>query len=371
METADLTLELLLRTMIDRGASDLHLTEHSPPILRVDGELIRIKTPPLTKADTMRLCCTDLTQEKAKRFEEELELDLSVDLEGVGRFRVNLFRQRGAVAGAYRAISTSVPNLEELGLPPILGELARKPRGLVLVTGPTGSGKSTTLASMVDQINHETPLHILTIEDPIEYLHEHRRSVVNQREVGPDTKSFKTALKYVLREDPDVVLIGEMRDLETIEAALTVSETGHLVLATLHTNSAVQTINRIIDVFPPYQRTQVRTQLSFVLEGVISQMLVPRSDGPGRVVACEVMIPTAGIRNLIREEKTHQLYSQMQIGQAQTGMQTMNQALYDLHSQDLISLEMAMARSSEGKELKTMISQGARNMRGGAYRGAS
>jgi twitching motility protein PilT len=370
MDTSSLTLELLLKTLLDRGASDLHITVGSPPILRVDGDLIRIKTPSLSPEDTERLCCSGLSEEKRTRFAEDLELDLSIDIANVGRFRVNLYRQRGSVAGAFRTISTSVPSLEELGLPPILEELSRKPRGLVLVTGPTGSGKSTTLASMVDLINRESPLHILTIEDPIEYLHEHRRSVVNQREVGPDTKSFRTALKYVLREDPDVVLIGEMRDLETIEAALTVSETGHLVLATLHTNSAVQTINRVIDVFPPYQRTQVRTQLSFVLEGVVSQMLVPRSDGPGRVVACEVMIPTAGIRNLIREEKTHQLYSQMQIGQAQTGMQTMNQALYDLHSKDLISLEMALSQSSEQKELKTMISQDARNMRTSMYRGA-
>ncbi len=370
MDTADLTLERLLRTMHERRASDLHITAKSPPILRVDGDLLRIKTDPLTPADTERLCCEMVSDEQRERFDTTRELDLSLSIEGLGRFRVNLFWQKGAVAGAFRAISTSVPSLEELGLPPLLGELARKPRGLILVTGPTGSGKSTTLASMVDQINHEAGLHILTIEDPIEYLHEHRRSVVNQREVGTDTHSFRDALKYVLREDPDVVLIGEMRDLETIEAALTVSETGHLVLATLHTNSAVQTINRIIDVFPPYQRTQVRTQLSFVLEGVVSQMLIPRADGPGRVCGCEVMIPTPGIRNLIREEKTHQLYSQMQIGQAQTGMQTMNQALFDLHAQELITLEMALARAPEPNELKTMIAQGARNMRSSAYRGA-
>jgi len=365
---ADLTLEILLRTMVERGASDLHITTKSPPILRIDGDLVRIKTDDLSPEDTERLCCSGLTQEQRNRYELDKELDLSVEVEGIGRFRVNLFRQRGSVAGAFRSITDQVPTLEELGLPPILANLARKPRGLVLVTGPTGSGKSTTLASMVDLLNAEQPLHILTIEDPIEYIHHHRRALVNQREVGADTHSFSAALKYVLREDPDVVLIGEMRDLETIEAALTVSETGHLVFATLHTNSAVHTINRIIDVFPPYQRTQIRTQLSFVLEGVVTQMLLPMAEGPGRTVACEVMIPTSGIRNLIREEKTHQLYSQMQIGQSQTGMQTMNQSLFDLHDRGIISLDLALARSTDHKELKQMISHGARNLRSGAYK---
>ena len=365
---ARLTLELLLRTMIERGASDLHITMNSPPVLRIDGDLVRVKTEELTSDETQRLCTSPLSEEQKRRYELDKELDLSLDIEGIGRFRCNLFRQRGAIAGAFRAITDQVPGLEELGLPPILAELSRKPRGLVLITGPTGSGKSTTLASMVDLLNAEAPLHILTIEDPIEYIHHNRRALVNQREVGADTHSFSAALKYVLREDPDVVLIGEMRDLETIEAALTVSETGHLVFATLHTNSSVQTINRIIDVFPPYQRTQIRTQLSFVLEGVVTQMLLPLAEGPGRTVACEVMIPTPGIRNLIREEKTHQLYSQMQIGQAQTGMQTMNQALFDLHDRGLISLEIAMSRSADHKELKAMIANGARNLRGATYR---
>ncbi len=270
-------LHQLLKAMVEKGASDLHITTGSPPQLRIDGELVPLKTPPLTPVDTKQLCYSILTDAQKHKFEEENELDLSFGVKGLSRFRANIFMQRGAVAGAFRTIPFKILTFDELGLPPIVAELARKPRGLVLVTGPTGSGKSTTLASIIDKINTDRHEHILTIEDPIEYLHPHKNCVVNQREVGADTQSFKKALKYILRQDPDVVLIGEMRDLETIEAALVISETGHLAFATLHTNSAVQTINRILDVFPPYQQPQVRAQLSFVLEGVLSQNLLPRA----------------------------------------------------------------------------------------------
>lgn len=349
--------------MLREGASDLHITTDSPPVLRVDGELIATELPDLTREQTRTLCTSVLTPEELARFEQERELDLSIDVEGLSRFRANLFWQRGSMAGAFRVISYDVPSLQDLGMPQILVELARRPRGLILVTGPTGSGKSTTLASMIDQINREQPVHILTVEDPIEYLHPNKRALVNQREVGADTKSFKAALKYVLREDPDIVLIGELRDLETIEAAMNVAETGHLVLATLHTNSAVQTINRITDVFPAHQRSFVRNQLSFVLEGVCSQILLPRADGPGRVAACEILVPNAAVRNLIREDKNHQIYGTMQIGQGRTGMQTLNQSLFDLHQAGYISLDVALSRSSEPKELESMIANGARNVR--------
>jgi twitching motility protein PilT len=273
----------------------------------------------------------------------------------LSRFRANIYMQRGAVAGAFRAIPFRIQSFEDLGLPSIVGDLCTMPRGLVLVTGPTGSGKSTTLASMIDKINTETRQHIMTIEDPIEFLHPNKLCVVNQREVGMDTSSFPTALKYVLRQDPDVVLIGEMRDLETIEAAMTISETGHLVFATLHTNSAVQSINRVIDVFPPHQQPQIRAQLSFVLQAVISQILLPRPDGPGRTLACEVMIPNHAIRNLIREDKIHQIYSTMQMGQGTSGMQTMNQSLYQLYMEGRLGVEEALGRSSDPVELQSMI----------------
>jgi len=269
-----------------------------------------------------------------------------------------VFVQRGNVAGAFRAIPFKIKTFEELGLPKVVSDLAEKPRGLILVTGPTGSGKSTTLATMIDKINNERNDHIVTIEDPIEYLHHHKGCVVNQREVGSDTHGFKQALKYILRQDPDVVLIGELRDLETIEAALTVSETGHLAFATLHTNSCVQTINRIVDVFPPYQQAQVRAQLSFVLEGVMCQALLPRANGPGRVMSLEVMVPNAAIRNLIREDKIHQIYSSMQVGQERFGMQTMNQSLANLHLRRLITLEDAIGRSSDPDELRNLIGRG-------------
>lgn len=349
------TLYDLLKQMIDRGASDLHVTTGSPPRLRIDGKLIPIDHPPLTPVDTKNLCYSILTDAQKHRFEENNELDLSFGIKGLSRFRANIFMQRGAVAGAFRTIPFGIKTFNELGLPEIINEMIKKPRGLIIVTGPTGSGKSTTLAAMVDRINEERYDHIITIEDPIEYLHSHKRSLINQREVNADTTSFKAALKYVLRQDPDVVLIGEMRDLETIEAALTVSETGHLTLATLHTNSAVQTINRIIDVFPPHQQEQIRVQLSFVLEGIISQQLIPKKTGQGRVLAVEILIPNPAVRNLIREDKIHQIYSIMQTGQARSGMQTMNQSLLELYTKGLISYEDAIGRSIIPEELITMI----------------
>ncbi len=356
-------LHQLLKAMIEKGASDLHITTSSPPQLRIDGKLCPLKMPPLSPPETKQLCYSVLTDAQKHRFEETNELDLSFGVRGLSRFRANVFLQRGAVAGAFRAIPYKVKSFEELGLPRAVLEMSKKPRGLVLVTGPTGSGKSTTLASIIDRINTERNDHIVTIEDPIEYLHPHKGCLVNQREVGADTKNFANALKYILRQDPDVVLIGEMRDLETIEAALTVAETGHLAFATLHTNSTVQTINRIVDVFPPYQQSQVRAQLSFVLEGVLCQSLLPRANGPGRVLTLEVMVPNPAIRNLIREDKIHQIYSQMQIGQDKFGMQTFNQSLASLYLRHMITLEDATARSSDPDELRNIISQGSPQMR--------
>jgi twitching motility protein PilT len=351
-------LHQLLKAMVEKGASDLHITTGSPPQLRIDGKLVPLKTPPLTPVDTKQLCYSILTDAQKHKFEEESELDLSFGVKGLSRFRANVFMQRGAVAGAFRTIPFKILTFAELGLPPVVAEMSKKPRGLILVTGPTGSGKSTTLASIIDKINTERHEHIITIEDPIEYLHPHKNCVVNQREVGADTQSFKKALKYILRQDPDVVLIGEMRDLETIEAALVISETGHLAFATLHTNSCVQTINRILDVFPPYQQPQVRAQLSFVLEGVLTQNLLPRAGGQGRVLVMEVMVPNPAIRNLIREDKVHQVYSQMQMGQSKFGMQTFNQSLAAAFLKRLITIEEAMGRSSDPEELKNLIQGG-------------
>lgn len=344
--------------MIEKGASDLHITTGSPPQLRIDGSLVPLKMEPLGPADTKRLCYSILTEEQKIKFEKENELDLSFGVKNLARFRANIFVQRGATAGAFRAIPFKILSLEELGLPKIVHELAAMPRGLVCVTGPTGAGKSTTLAAIIDHINSTMRHHMITIEDPIEYLHPHKRSLVNQREIGTDTFGFKDALKYVLRQDPDVVLIGEMRDRETVEAALTISETGHVVFTTLHTNSALQTINRIIDLFPPHQQSQIRAQLSFVLQGVVTQQLLPRAGGPGRVVAAEVLIPNAAIRNLIREDKVHQIYSQMQVGQGKHGMLTFNQSLFSLLQRRQITMEEALGRSSDPDELKQMI-QGA------------
>lgn len=363
----ELTLYDMLKTMLDIGASDLHVTTNSPPKIRIDGKLIDLENAPeLGPVDTKSLCYSILTDAQKHAFEENNELDLSFGLKGLSRFRANIFMQRGAVAGAFRTVPFEIKNFRQLGLPDVIGEQAKKPSGLILVTGPTGSGKSTTLAAMIDKINNERTDHIITIEDPIEYLHSHKKCLVNQREVKSDTNSFANALKYVLRQDPDVILIGEMRDLETIEAALTVAETGHLTFATLHTNSAIQSINRIIDVFPPHRQEQIRVQLSFVLEAVISQQLIPKRVGRGRVMALEVLLFSPAIRNLIREDKIHQIYSMMQTGQAKFGMQTMNQSLLELYKKGLISYEDALGRSSHAEELVQMIQRAAPAMKKGA-----
>ncbi len=364
-------LHQLLKAMIEKGASDLHITTGTPPQLRIDDSLVPLRLPPLAPVDTQRLCYSVLTEDQVNHFERTSELDLSFGVKNLARFRANIFMQRGAVAGAFRAIPFKILTFEELGLPAIIADLAQRPRGLILVTGPTGSGKSTTLAAIIDKINSETRQHIMTVEDPIEYLHPHKLCVVNQREVGTDTMSFKDALKYVLRQDPDVVLIGELRDLETMEAALTIAETGHLVFATLHTNSAVQAINRIIDVFPAHAQPQVRAQLSFVLQGIVTQLLMPRAGAPGRVLAMEILIPNPAIRNLIREDKVHQMYSAMQTGQGQSGMQTLNQSLAALYQRRLITLDEAMGRSSDMDELRMMIEQGPSQNAGRALAGTS
>ncbi|HEX3763747.1 MAG TPA: type IV pilus twitching motility protein PilT [Kofleriaceae bacterium] len=352
---AQLSLQALLKAMLDKGASDLHITAGSPPRLRIDNELVRLQTEPLGPVDTKTLCYSVMNDAQKLRFEEDLEIDFSFGIRGMARFRANVYMQQSCVAGAFRLVPYQIIPLDEIGLPPVVAELCDKPRGLVLVTGPTGSGKSTTLASMIDRINTKIRGHIITVEDPIEFQHQHKNCLINQREIGRDSQSFARALKYILRQDPDVVLIGEMRDLETIEAALTLGETGHLAFGTLHTNNAIQSINRIIDVFPSHAQAQVRSVLSFVLEGVVTQTLIPRVGGAGRVLASEVLIPNAAIRNLIREDKLHQIYSQMQIGQSKFGMQTMNQSLLDLYMKKLISLEDCLGHSSEVDELKTMI----------------
>jgi twitching motility protein PilT len=349
------SLQQLLRAMSEKGASDMHVTTGSPPLLRIDGKVIPLKLPSLSPTEAKALCYQALGDEQKIAFEQKNELDLSFSVKGVARFRANIFMQRGSVAGVFRQIPFKIRSFDDLGLPPVVTELTNKPRGLVLVTGPTGSGKSSTLASMIDKINSEQRLHIITIEDPIEFLHRHKLSIVNQREIGSDTSNFKDALRYVLRQDPDVVLLGEMRDLTTIEAALTIAETGHLVFATLHTNSAVQSINRIIDVFPSHQQQQIRTQLSFTLVGVMTQILLPKSDGVGRCLAMEIMVPNPAIRNLIREDKLHQVYSQMQVGQAGSGMQTMNQSLFALYQRGLITAESALECAGDLDELRMMI----------------
>jgi twitching motility protein PilT len=353
------TLPELLKALVDNSGSDLHITTNTPPQIRVHGHLTPLDLPPLGPAETKALAYSVLTDAQKKRFEESLELDFSFGIRGIARFRCNVFNQRGAVAAVYRVIPEEIKPFSDLGLPPVVGTLAERPRGLVLVTGPTGSGKSTTLAAMIDKINAERRDHILTIEDPIEFVHQHKGCIVNQREVHADTQGFANALRAALREDPDIVLIGELRDLETIESALRIAETGHLTFATLHTNSAAQTINRIIDVFPAHQQGQIRTQLSLVLEGILCQSLLRRADGKGRVVALEIMVPTPAIRNLIRDDKVHQIYSTMQTGQDKFGMQTMNQSLATLYQRRLITLDAAMSASSLKDELEQMISRGA------------
>ncbi|MEK7747840.1 MAG: type IV pilus twitching motility protein PilT [Nitrospirota bacterium] len=349
------SLHELLHTMIERRASDLHITAGTPPQIRVDGGLQPLDLAPLSPSDAKQLVYSVLTDAQKHRFEEESDLDFSFGIKGLSRFRGNVFIQKGSVAAAIRTVPFEIKPFDALGLPPIINDLIKKPMGLVLVTGPTGSGKSTSLASMIDKINTEKHDHIVTVEDPIEFLHLHKKSIVNQREVTTDTKSFKMALRYILRQDPDVVLIGEMRDLETTEATLSIAETGHLTFATLHTNSAAQTINRIVDMFPPHQQGQIRAQLSSVLEGVISQQLIPHKSGIGRVMAVEVMVPNSAIRNLIREDKVHQIYSAMQTGQELYGMITMNQSLVTLYTKGLISYDVALARSSRPEELTTML----------------
>src|SRR4030081_1123164 len=349
----------LLKTVVEMDGSDLHIATNTPPQIRVNGHLQRLQGPDMQPAETKQLVYSVLTDAQKKRFEETMELDFSFGIKGLSRFRCNVFNQRGAVAAVYRVISETIRSFGDLGLPPVLANLAERPRGLVLVTGPTGSGKSTTLAAMIDKINSERHDHILTIEDPIEFVHMNKNCLVNQRELHADTKSFTDALRAALREDPDVVLIGEMRDLETIESALRIAETGHLTFGTLHTNSASSTINRIIDVFPAHQQSQIRAQLSLVLEGIMCQSLLPKVDGKGRAMCMEIMTPNAAIRNLIREDKIHQIYSSMQSGQEKFGMQTFNQALATAYFQKQISLEVAMQRSSNQDELQEMINRGA------------
>ncbi len=352
------TLPELLKTLVENDGSDLHIATNTPPQIRVHGHLRRLDGTDLQPADTKQLVYSVLTDAQKKRFEESNELDFSFGIRGLARFRCNVFNQRGAVGAVYRVIPEKIRSLQDLSLPPVLGTLAERPRGLVLVTGPTGSGKSTTLAAILDKINSERHDHILTIEDPIEYIHQHKSCLVNQREVHSDTNSFSNALRAALREDPDIVLIGEMRDLETVEAALKIAETGHLTFGTLHTNSAAQTINRIIDIFPANQQAQIRTQLSLVLEGIVCQALLPRADGKGRVCSLEIMVPTPAIRNLIRDDKIHQIYGAMQTGQEKLGMQTANQSLASLYMRRLITLDTAMGSSSNRDELQEMINRG-------------
>ncbi|WP_297445823.1 type IV pilus twitching motility protein PilT [Desulfurobacterium sp.] len=345
-----------LRELVERGGSDLHLSPGSPPRVRVSGDLIPMEEYEiLLPNDTKKLIYSVLTDMQKKRLEEELELDFSFGIENLARFRGNAFYQRSALGGVFRLIPFEIPEFEKLGLPEVVKSFAHLDQGLVLVTGPTGSGKSTTLASLINIINETYPYHIITIEDPIEFVYEHKMSLVNQRELGSDTKSFANALRSALREDPDVILVGEMRDTETIAAALTAAETGHLVFGTLHTNSAIETINRIVDVFPANKQSQIRTQLSFSLQGIVAQKLLKRKDGKGRVAAAEVFIPTAAIRNLIRENKLHQIYSLMQTGQAETGMVTMNQSLAKLYLSGEITLETAKTVSPDVKELEALI----------------
>jgi twitching motility protein PilT len=352
------TMHQLLKTLVDQGGTDLHVTTNSPPQIRIDGKMVPLQLPPMTAPETKQLIYSVLTDNQKHRLEENLELDFSFGVKGLARFRANVFFQRGAVAGAFRTIPWEIRSFKELGLPPVVAKLCDKPRGLILVTGPTGSGKSTTLAAMLDKVNGERHEHMVTIEDPIEYLHSHKNCLVNQRELHADTHSFPNALRSVLRQDPDIVLIGEMRDLETIESALRIAETGHLTFATLHTNSAAQTINRIIDVFPPHQQAQIRAQLSFVIEGILCQSLLPRANGQGRCLVMEVLVPNAAIRNLIREDKVHQIYSAMQVGQEKYGMQTFNQSLATLYFKKQLSLQVVLSMSSNPDELQEMINRG-------------
>jgi len=350
-------LRALLEEMIERDASDLHIVAGERPKLRIDGDMTSSSAEDvMTPKDTLSLAYSVLTENQKKRFETDNELDFSFGIQNLARFRGNCFKQRGCVSLVIRQIPFNVRTFDDLGLPPIVAKLAERPRGLVLVTGPTGSGKSTTLAAMIDKINKELKGHIITVEDPIEFIHRHQQCLVNQREVGTDTNSFAAALKYALRQDPDVVLIGEMRDLETTQSALTIAETGHLAFATLHTNSAAETINRIIDIFPSHQQPQIRAQLAFVLEGVVTQTLLQKAKGRGRVMAAEIMICTPAIRALIRDDKVHQIYSSMQAGKKH-GMQTLNDALYQLYMQRDVTKEECLRVSSDHNEFLRIIGE--------------
>jgi twitching motility protein PilT len=366
---SDIVLSELLRKLIELGGSDLHITTNSAPMVRVHGALRPLEYSEMSPAETKQLAYSVLTDAQKHRFEEMLELDFSFGIKGLSRFRANLFNQRGAVGAVFRAIPYEIRSFEDLGLPPVIQTLCDKPRGLILVTGPTGSGKSTTLAAMLDKVNRDRHEHIITVEDPIEYLHGHKNCLVNQREVNADTHSFANALRAALRQDPDIVLIGEMRDLETTETALRIAETGHLTFATLHTNSAVSSINRIIDIFPSHQQSQIRTQLSMVLEGIVTQALLPRANGQGRLMALEILVPNSAIRNLVREDKVHQVYSMMQTGQEKYGMQTFNQSLASLYLKKQITLELALSRSSNSDELQDLITRGAAAITAGAQPG--
>ena len=353
MELVDILVEVL-----EAKASDLHLAVGVPPAIRVNGKLQHLDYPRLTPSDVRDLIYSILTQDQRQRLETDWEIDFSYSVPGRARFRVNAFFQRNSLGAAFRLIPVNVLGIDELGLPKVMHVFAQKPRGFVLITGPTGSGKSTTLAAIIDEINETREEHIMTIEDPIEFLHRHKKCIVNQREVGTDTKSFNRALKSVLRQDPDVILVGEMRDLETIQTALTAAETGHLVFATLHTQDAPQTIDRMIDVFPPHQQEQIRVQIASTIQGIVTQQLLPRRDGRGRCVACEVLVPTPAVRNLIREGKTHQIYTVMQTG-TKYGMQTMDAALADLVRRNLITRELAERRSSNPEDLSRLLMTGA------------
>lgn len=351
-----INLRDLLQEMIDKRASDLHITAGIPPMLRIDGVILKTTHSVVTPDVSKQIAYSVLTEEQQKRFENEKELDFSFGIQGLSRFRANVYVQRGVTSIAIRQIPFEILDFKTLGLPSVVEDFARKQKGLILVTGPTGCGKSTSLASIIDKINKERKAHVITIEDPIEYIHQHRNCIVNQREVKGDTVTFASALKHILRQDPDVILIGEMRDLETMAAALTIAETGHLVLATLHTNSTFESINRIVDAFPPTQQAQVRAQLAFVLEGVITQQLVPHLSGKGRILVAEVMVCTPAIRATIRDDKIHQIYGLMQAGH-KFGMQTMNQAFFQAYVDRKIALDEAMRRSHDPIELEQMLGE--------------
>jgi len=348
---AKVGLPTLLKTMVDQDASDLHITVGVPPEFRIQGKMVKVKMDPMTSQDTKDMCYSVLTDSQKVEFEKNNEIDFSFSIKDVARFRGNLFIQRSSVAAVFRKIPITIPEFDSLGLPSVLKKIIRRSNGLILVTGPTGSGKTTSLASLLDILNREEYGHLITVEDPIEFVHQHKNCIVNQREVGTDTRTFQSALKRILRQDPDFILVGELRDIETIEMALTMAETGHLVFATLHTNGAVQSINRVINVFPPHQQAQIRQMLSVTLQAVLSQQLIPKSSQPGRAVACEVMIPTLAIRNLIREDKIHQIYSSMQSGQDESGMLTMNQSLTQLVKKGLINKTDAVEHSTMPDEL--------------------